>query len=215
MEARYPNEYKLTIIDNASTDETPQIAEKLCNEYSQVHYIRIPEKGVGAAVRAGIRNNEEPIVGYMDVDLSTDITHLTDVVEIFKKDKTIDMVNASRWSKESDTKGRKWYRNVTSTGLTILLKLALKMKASDAICGFKFWKKESVERLITEAGESENGWFYIIELLLRAERLGMKICELPVRWQDDYNTKVTVIPLVKNYCKQIIRLRKVFYNEGR
>ncbi len=210
MEEHFPNEYTLTIVDNASTDETQQIAKNLCNEFIQVKYIHINEKGVGAAFRFGVQNNSANVVGYMDVDLSTDINHLKEVIKIFKEDKNIDMVNGSRWSKESDTQGRKWYRNITSAGLTFLLKITLKMKASDAICGFKFWKKECAEKLIQEAGESENGWFYIIELLLRAERNELKIVELPVKWRDDYNSKVKVIPLIQNYCRQIIRLRKVF-----
>ncbi len=214
METNYQNEYVLTIVDNASTDETQEIAKSLCSDFNQIHYIRIDEKGVGAAIRAGVRNNEATIVGYMDVDLSTDLKHLKDTIEKFKSDETVDMVNSSRWRKESDTQGRKWYRNITSSGLTVLLRVLLKMKASDAICGFKFWRRDSVERLINEAGDTENGWFYIIELLLRAERNKMKIFELPVCWKDDYNSKVKVIPLINNYLKHIIRLRKVFKNQN-
>lgn len=213
LDVNFPNDYVLTIVDNASTDETQEIANKLSSEYSQVHYIRIQEKGVGVAVRKGVSKNTSEIVGYMDVDLSTDINHLAEVIQKFKMDITVDMVNGSRWNKKSDTQGRKWYRNITSAGLTFLLKFTLKMKSTDAICGFKFWKKSSIERLIQEAGESENGWFYIIELLLRAERDKMNIYELPVRWKDDYNSTVKVIPLIKNYCTQIIRLKKTFRKE--
>ena len=127
----------------------------------------------------------------------------------------VDMVNGSRWNRNSDTRGRKWYRSITSNGLTVLLKIILGLKATDSICGFKFFRKESAERLIHEAGEDENGWFYIIELLLRAERNNMKIVELPVHWEDDYNTTVKVFALIKNYCIQSIRLRKKFINESR
>lgn len=213
LDVNFPNDYVLTIVDNASTDETQEISNKLCSEFSQVHYIRIQEKGVGVAVRKGVSENTSEVVGYMDVDLSTDINHLAEVIQQFKTNNSIDMVNGSRWNKKSDTQGRKWYRNITSAGLTFLLKFTLKMKSTDAICGFKFWKKSSIEQLIQDAGESENGWFYIIELLLRAERNKMNIYELPVRWKDDYNSKVKVIPLIKNYCTQIIRLRKTFRKE--
>lgn len=213
LDVNFQKDYILTIVDNASTDETQEIANKLCSEFSQVHYIRIQEKGVGVAVRKGVSENTSEVVGYMDVDLSTDINHLAEVIQQFKTNNSIDMVNGSRWNKKSDTQGRKWYRNITSAGLTFLLKFTLKMKSTDAICGFKFWKKSSIEQLIQDAGESENGWFYIIELLLRAERNKMNIYELPVRWKDDYNSKVKVIPLIKNYCTQIIRLRKTFRKE--
>ena len=202
-------EYKLTIVDNGSTDTTKQIAEELCEQSNgQVEYIRITEKGVGAAFRAGIVKNTCDIVGYMDIDLSTDIKHIPQMITIFENDSTVDMVNASRWNRESDTSGRKFYRNITSIGLVLILKLALHMKASDAICGFKFFRKHSIEKLMTYA-EPQNGWFYLIELLILAEKHSFKIVELPVKWQDDaQNTTVKTGALIKEYLRQIIALKK-------
>lgn len=213
MDRILPENYRITVIDNASTDETPVIAKKLCREFGQVHYKRIGTKGVGAAFRAGIRANESPVVGYMDIDLSTDIRHLSAVVNIFQKYRSVGMVNASRWSRKSDATGRKWYRNLTSYGLVILLKFFLGLRASDAICGFKFYRKDVVEALVREAGDCEDGWFYMIELLLRAERKNVGIYELSVRWQDDPNTKVKMFRVIKNYLVQMISLKWKFRKE--
>lgn len=198
--------YMLTIIDNGSVDKTEEIAEELCNQYEHVYYIKIEEKGVGAAFREGVRVNTCDIVGYMDIDLSTDIRHLKQVMQIFDNYPLVQIINASRLNRKSVTVGRKWYRNLTSYGLTFLLKLFLQMKATDSICGFKFFRKDAAEQLIQEAGNRENGWFYIIELLLRAERKPMVVRELPVRWIDDYETTVNVIKLIRNYLCQIGRL---------
>lgn len=201
--------YILTIVDNASTDQTEEIAQSLCKEISEhVRYIRIQEKGVGAAFRAGIAANQCDIVGYMDVDLSTDIRHIPQMYKIFQADDAVDMVNASRWNKKSDTSGRKFYRNITSIGLVCLLKLVFGMRASDAICGFKFFRKETAVALVIEAGNSTKGWFYLIELLLRAERNGLKVEELPVRWVDDSkNSTVQTFTLIREYLAQIVSLR--------
>lgn len=207
--------YVLTIVDNASNDRTEEIARALCDELpKQVRYIRIAEKGVGAAIRAGVAENQSDIVGYMDVDLSTDIHHITEMYHAFGADATLDMVNASRWCKQSKTIGRKFYRNLTSIGLVYLLKLVFGMKASDAICGFKFFRKETAEALITEAGAATNGWFYLIELLLRAERNGLNILEMPVRWIDDTkNSTVHTIRLIREYLCQIVSLKRRFQQE--
>jgi hypothetical protein len=121
----------------------------------------------------------------------------------------VEFVNGSRFSKESSVSGRKWYRNLTSYGLLFLLHFFLKMKASDAICGFKFFKKETVEKLVESSSKDENGWFFIIEMLLRAERMGVNIYELPVEWADDSRTKVKLFATIKNYVRNIRRLRKV------
>lgn len=203
-------DHVLTIVDNGSTDRTEEIARALCAERPErVRYIRIAEKGVGAALRAGVAANDRDIVGYMDVDLSTDIEHLRQVMDAFAADASVAMVNGSRWNRQSETRGRKFYRNVTSIGLVWILKLVFGMKASDAICGFKFFRKEAVESLIDEAEAHTNGWFYIIELLLRAERDGLKIVELPVRWDDDsQNSTVHTIPLIREYLHEIALLRR-------
>lgn len=205
--------YILTIVDNGSTDKTANIAEMLKKTYEQVHYLRLGEKGVGIAIRRGVLQNCCDIVGYMDIDLSTDIQHLRDVIDIFEEESDVAVVNGSRLNKNSKTIGRKWYRNVTSHGLTIILKIFLKMKATDSICGFKFFRKLVVENLINESGD-EKGWFFIIELILRAERKNYKIRELPVRWQDDYNTTVHVWKLIREYLKSIWKLRRQFKKEN-
>lgn len=215
LDHAHVNDYRLTIVDNGSQDATEAIAHRLCEAYPQVHYVFIGEKGVGAAFRKGVELNRSPIVGYMDIDLSTKLDHLDEMLEAFSKNESVGMVNASRWSRLSDTSGRKWYRNISSHGLTALLKLGVNMQASDSICGFKFFRKDVVERLVSEADRTENGWFYIIELLLRAERSDWDVYELPVHWEDDSeNSKVEVFALVRNYCAHIVRLRRAFKKEG-
>lgn len=203
---------RLTILDNGSEDETPEIGKKLEEAYPEVTYVRVGERGVGVAFRKGIELNDCDIVGYMDIDLSTDLKYLGKTIEMFQQDPEIQYVNGTRFSKESDTKGRKWYRKITSMGLVFLLKTIFHMKATDALCGFTFLRKEEAEQLVAESSQ-DNGWFYTVEFLLRAERDGMKICDMPVEWQEDYNTTVKVFKTIKNYIIQIHRLRKALKSE--
>lgn len=203
---------KLTILDNGSEDETPEIGKKLEEVYPEVTYVRVGERGVGVAFRKGIELNDCDIVGYMDIDLSTDLKYLGKTIEMFQQDPELQYVNGTRFSKESDTKGRKWYRKITSMGLVFLLKTIFHMKATDALCGFTFLRKEEAEQLVAESSQ-DNGWFYTVEFLLRAERDGMKICDMPVEWQEDYNTTVKVFKTIKNYIIQIHRLRKALKSE--
>lgn len=206
--------YSLTILDNGSEDETPQIADMLAKKYPEVTYVRLEERGVGIAFRKGIELNESALVGYMDIDLSTDIRYLGKTIELFEKRPELEYVNGSRFSKDSDTKGRKWYRKITSKGLVILLKAIFHMQATDAVCGFTFLRKEAAEKLVQVCG-NDNGWFYTIEFLLRAERLKMVIHDMPVEWQEDYNTTVKVWKTIRNYLIQINRLRKTFKQEDK
>lgn len=203
-------DYEIIIVDNGSEDETPQIAEGLCGKYENVRYERISVRGVGAAFRRGVALSRGEIVGYMDIDLSTNIRHLGEALHIFQTVQEIEYINGSRFAKQSDTKGRKWYRRITSQGLLILLKLFLGMKSTDAICGFTFVHRDTALSLVKGCSQ-DNGWFYMIEFLLRAEKRGVRILDYPVEWQEDYNTTVKVWKTVCNYLVQIVRLYKEFY----
>lgn len=205
--------FQLNIVDNGSNDQTGTISEKLCSKYPEVHYTKINKRGLGVAFREGVKNNTSDIVGYMDIDLATNLKHLVQVQELFM-DSNIEFVNGSRFNKRSKVSGRKWYRNITSYGLLFLLHVVLKMRATDAICGFKFFKKDIAEKLITESSKDENGWFFIIEMLLRAERTGVVIYELPVEWFDDSQTKVKIWYTIKNYTRNIYRLCKIFHSNN-
>lgn len=198
-------DYQVTIVDNGSTDETPEIGASLCEEFSKVRYIQLQERGVGVAFRKGVADNTADIVGYMDIDLSTNIKHLGEAIDLFQKDSTLQYINGSRFSKQSDTRGRKWYRRISSQGLLILLKVTLQMKASDAICGFTFLRKSVAEELV-EVCSQDNGWFYMIEFLLRAERRNVRILDFPVEWEEDYNTTVKFFKVIADYLGKITKL---------
>ncbi len=206
--------YQLTILDNGSDDETPEIGMKLAKKYPEVTYVRVGERGVGVAFRKGIELNKCEIVGYMDIDLSTDLKYLSKTIEMFQRDCQLQYVNGSRFSKESDTKGRRWYRKITSKGLVVLLKSVFQMKATDAVCGFTWLRKEAAEELVRESSK-DNGWFYTIEFLLRAERKGIKIYDMPVEWQEDYNTTVKIWKTIKNYLVRIYQLKIAFMKEDK
>lgn len=204
------SDYEIIIVDNGSEDETPQIAAKLCGKYERVNYERISVRGVGAAFRRGVELSRGDVVGYMDIDLSTNIRHLGEAIQIFKTRPGIAYINGSRFASKSDTRGRKWYRRLTSQGLLVLLKCLLGMKSTDAICGFTFVRRETALSLV-EGCSQDNGWFYMIEFLLRAEKRGVKILDYPVEWQEDYNTTVKVFRTICNYLVQIARLFREFY----
>lgn len=201
------NNYRITIIDNGSNDRTQSIATELANEYeSIIFYIRLNERGVGLAFREGIKENRCDIVGYMDLDLATDLKHLKQVYKLFTLEKA-DIVVGSRLLKDSKVIGRTVKREITSRGLNILLNICLKIKFTDAMCGFKFYRDNIAKELISVCSDS-NGWFYCAEMLIRAEWKKIKIKEIPVLWKDDPNSKVKVGKLSMNYLKEIKKLCK-------
>ena len=204
--------YKLTIVDNGSDDDTPDIARRLEEKYEEVEYVRIEERGVGIAFKTGVLRTTADIVGYMDVDLSTDLSYLSKTIELFEKRPRLEYVNGSRFSKDSQTHGRKWYRKITSAGLVTILKVMFNMKATDALCGFTFLRSDVAKKLVKQCSD-DKGWFYTVELLLRAEKGGVNIYDMPIEWVEDYDTTVNVPKTIKNYIIRIWKLKKMFRHE--
>lgn len=196
--------YQLTIADNGSTDSTSQIGQNLQKEFPNlIYYIRLKERGVGIAFRESIRRNKEDIIGYMDLDLATDLSHLSEVLDCFHQGEKI--VTGSRLLKDSKVIGRKPIRELTSRGLNFILKLCLRVHFTDAMCGFKFYQREIAEQLVRECSKN-HGWFYCAEMMIRAEWDGIQIHELPVIWRDDPNSKVKIAKLSMNYLEEIWKL---------
>ena len=199
----------ITIVDNGSTDNTLSIIHALAEKYSNIQFISLKEKGFGLAFRKAVEENESDIIGYVDVDLSTDITYLTKVVRGFLRHEDISIIKGNRLSRKSHVNGRKPLRNITSVGLDMLIKLVFGVRVSDTMEGFQFFRKECIDELV-KISSDDNGWFYCAELLIRAEKAGYRIAELPVIWNDDYNTKVNVIRLIRNYLTRIAWLKLSF-----
>lgn len=205
--------YELTIVDNGSDDDTPDIGHRLEEKYPEVRYLRIEERGVGIAFKTGVEKTDADIVGYMDIDLSTDLKYLSKMLWLFKKNPSLQYVNGSRFSSDSNTKGRKWYRQITSAGLVFILKLLFGMRATDALCGFTFLRADIAKELVKECSD-DHGWFYTVELLLRAEKSNVYIYDMPVDWVEDYDTTVNVPKTIKNYIVRMYKLKRMFIKEG-
>lgn len=202
----------ITIVDNGSTDQTEQIALFYQERYEIINYKKIREKGVGIAFRTAVRDNDCEVIGYMDIDMSTDIDELGEVWNIFTNNRQIDIINATRYSENSEVIGRTKARNFVSACCVAFLKRQLGMKSSDAICGFKFFRKKIIEQLVNESS-NETGWFAIIEMLIRAEKHGFTIRELPVKWIYEEHTKVNILKVTWNYVRQTIKLKNKLKKE--
>lgn len=199
--------WNIVIADNGSTDRTPEIALDLGRIMPQVKLVRVPERGVGLALKTSWGQSGADIVGYMDLDLATDLSHFLEAYHAIAHD-DYDLVYATRLHKKAKVINRTLKREISSRVFNWLVKIYLGTKFSDGQCGFK-WLKRSVFADLRDHGVRDNGWFFSTELLTVGEWLGLKIFELPVKWTDDVSsTKVKVIPLAKRYLKNMQELKQ-------
>lgn len=205
-----PGQWRIVIADNGSTDDTFSIAERLHAQHPDIVPIRVPRKGVGLALKTSWGQSKADMVGYMDLDLATDLPHFIEAYDAIAN-KGYDLVYGTRLHPKSQVIGRTLKREITSRVFNFILKTYLGVGFSDGMCGFK-WLKREVYPPLHEAGAISDGWFFSTELLTIAEWKHLKMLELPVKWTDDVtSSRVKIGPLAKQYlaAMRVLKQRKL------
>ena len=197
-------DWSISVADNASTDNTLKIAQKLEKKYPYVNAIHLPKKGRGRAVKYVWQHSKADYVAYMDVDLSSDLNHFPNLVHALQRG--YDIAIGSRNTRGSRVYGRNLLRTTTSKGYITLIKLFFWVHFTDAQCGFKAVTREVVDELIPLI--ADNGWFFDSELLIIGEKLGYRIYDEPVTWIDNPGSTVRVWKTAKGDLEGLIRLFK-------
>ncbi|MDT3396475.1 bifunctional glycosyltransferase family 2/GtrA family protein [Streptomyces sp. B1866] len=194
--------FRITIADNASTDTTPLIAARLAATMERVASVRLEQKGRGRALRTVWSQSDAPVLAYMDVDLSTDLNALLPLVAPLMSGHS-DLAIGSRLASGSRVvRGRK--REFISRAYNLILRGSLAARFSDAQCGFKAIRKDVAERLLPLV--EDTGWFFDTEMLVLAERAGLRIHEVPVDWVDDPNSTVHIVRTATDDLKGVWRV---------
>lgn len=196
--------WAITVADNGSTDRTLEIARELSVKYPLVRSIHLDQRGRGRALKRAWGESDADVRCYMDVDLSTDIWKIPDLVKAVA-DEGYDVAIGSRLMRGSEVVGRTLKREITSRGYNLLIRLMFWPSFHDAQCGFKAVSRRAAENLLPLV--KDNAWFLDTELLLLAEAAGYRIKEIPVRWEDDPDTRVKVISTAWEDVKGLLRLR--------
>ena len=189
LREKFPFEARITIADNASVDDTPRIAAELAAELTDVRVVRLEQKGRGRALHAVWSTSDAPVLAYMDVDLSTDLAALAPLVAPLISGHS-DLAIGTRLGRGARVvRGPK--REIISRCYNLILKSTLAARFSDAQCGFKAIRADVAERLLPHVADT--GWFFDTELLVLAERSGLRIHEVPVDWVDDPDSRVDIV----------------------
>jgi putative flippase GtrA len=198
----FPYTFRITVADNASTDATLTVAHRLAAELSGVEVVHLDAKGRGRALRHVWSASDATVLAYMDVDLSTDLAALLPLVAPLVSGHS-DVAIGSRLARGSRVvRGPK--REVISRCYNVLLRSTLAARFSDAQCGFKAIRADVARRLLPLV--EDTGWFFDTELLVLAERSGLRIHEVPVDWVDDPDSRVDIVATAAADLRGIVRL---------
>lgn len=196
--------WRVVVADNGSTDSTPDIGKRLAEEDERIGYVRLGQRGRGRALSRAWRESEADIVGYMDVDLSTDLAALPPLVEAIRSD-GYDVVIGSRFRPGARVIDRSLGRELISRAYGVLFRSMFFTGFRDAQCGFKAVSRRVVDEVVPLV--RDKGWFFDSELLILAENNGYRVKEIPVTWTDDPESRVKIVATAYGDLMGLLRLR--------
>jgi glycosyltransferase involved in cell wall biosynthesis len=182
--------YEIIIAEDGSTDGTEKIAAELANKHAFVKHIHGEKRlGRGAALRNAFKQSQGEVLVYMDLDLATDLKHLKPLVDAVESE-GYEFATGSRMLPESQVQ-RSNTRNIVSKTYNFMVRTVLGSKLKDHQCGFKAFRREPIMLLLDEVDAKH--WFWDTEVLVRGERRGYRIKEIPVSWKGRRETKVHLV----------------------
>jgi putative flippase GtrA len=206
LDTGFPLSTAVTIADNASTDATWSIAERLADELEGVRALHLDRKGRGRALRAVWGASQARVVAYMDVDLATDLDALLPLVAPLISGHS-DVAIGTRLAPGARVI-RGPMREVVSRCYNLIVRTALRSHFTDAQCGFKAARADSARALLPLVEDDE--WFFDTELLVLAERNGLRIHEVAVDWIDGTDSRVDIAQTAAADLRGIGRLVRGF-----
>jgi glycosyltransferase involved in cell wall biosynthesis len=198
------HQWRVVVANNASTDGTLDVARRLEDQYpGRVVALHIPVKGRGIALRVAWLTSPADVCAYMDVDLSTDIAHIPALVDPLAANEA-DLSYGTRLHRDSVTQ-RSAKREFISRSYVFILRTLAGLKVTDAQCGFKAIRRDAAHALVPLVKDTR--WFFDSELLLIAQKNGYRLREVPVRWDEDPDTRVRIVETALEDLRGIWRLR--------
>ncbi|HEY6424534.1 MAG TPA: glycosyltransferase [Pseudonocardiaceae bacterium] len=204
LDAQFPFEWTITVVDNASTDGVLRVAMQLAESDDRVRVLHLDRKGRGHALHTAWEYSDADVVVYMDVDLSTSLDALLPLVAPLVNGHS-DIAIGSRLAPGSRTV-RSARRETISRCYNSLIHLTHGARFSDAQCGFKAARTDVIRPLLAHV--VDEGWFFDTELLLLAEYNGLRVHEVPVDWVEDADSRVHVLSTAWEDVRGLVRVAR-------
>lgn len=184
--SRITDSFEILVAEDGSTDGSAEYVRTVEKTDPRIHLLHSDQRlGRGRALDRAFTAARGTIVCYYDVDLATDMQHLSEMIGAIRDG--FDIATGSRLLQESDIV-RTGGREIASRGYNLLVRTILGSKLYDHQCGFKAFNRARLMPLLDWVDDKH--WFWDTEVLVRGSRAGYRIREIPVRWRQGPGTTV-------------------------
>ena len=202
-------EVEIVIVVEPGADDTRGIASSAAARESNLRVLTYPaQRGKGHAVRTGVRAARGDIIFYMDADLSVPLREIGAFVEYLRAHPDTDVLFGNRQHARSQiTRHQGWLRQRLGQTFNVVLRTLGLASARDTQCGFKAFRRPAAEAIFSR--QQLDGFAFDVEVLLLAERLGLRIADLPVEWVNSDESKVRLVRDSARMLFDALRVRRM------
>jgi len=195
---------EVLVVNNASTDRTPEIAGEFADRHTHVSLLHEPVQGKGAAVRKGIFAGKGQYLFICDADLAMPIEEVTKFVPPSLTN--FDIAIASREAPGAVRYNEPWYRHLMGRVFNFIVRMLAVPGVQDTQCGFKCFHRDAARALF--AIQTINGWAFDVEILHAAQRWGYRLVEVPIHWYYGEGSRIHPIRDSIAMLLEVLRIRR-------
>jgi glycosyltransferase involved in cell wall biosynthesis len=200
--------YEILIVNDGSNDGTLnyiiELKELYPDKIKVIHYK--DNKGKGYAVKKGISEASGDYVLFMDADLSTDLSAIETCLTLAQSGENPIIIGSRRLKESQLVVPQSFGRKLVGTCCKIYTNMQLKLNLNDTQCGFKFFETSTAKKLVEK--QTIDRWAFDAELLFIAKLNNIPIKEIPVKWENDEDSKVTVVDASIKFAKDLKKIKK-------
>jgi dolichyl-phosphate beta-glucosyltransferase len=201
--ARWDFTHDIWVVDNGSTDRTGELVRSAARSDPALHLIRLPIRGKGIAVRAGMLRARGAYRFLCDADLSMPVEEF----ERFFPPRLegVDVAIGSREAAGSRRYHEPAFRHFTGRVFSLAVKLLVMRGFEDTQCGFKCFTAAAAQDLFSR--QRFTGWSFDVEVLYLARRRGFAVREVPIPWYYQADSRIRVAGDSLSMFLDLIRIR--------
>lgn len=183
-----PYQYEIIIVDDGSSDGTSDYVKSHPEYKIKINLLRSDTNhGKGASVRKGMLESKGEFVIFLDADGATQIDQIEKLMESISNG--YDIAIGSRGLSDSRVNDH-FYRRILGYSFNIIVKFILVKAFNDTQCGFKLFKKNASDKIF---GKTKiNGFGFDVEVLFLAQKLSLRVQEVPIIWNSIEGSKIIV-----------------------
>ena len=198
--------YELLLIENGSTDKTLEIAQSLSNMNNSIKVHSLNQANYGNALKTGFSLAIYELVVAFDIDYYSE----TFLITSLQLESEYSAITASKRLQTSED-ARRLIRRLATNFFVYLLKVLFNTDLSDTH-GMKALKKSEINKVIEQVISTQD--IFDTELLLRIERNGGKVKEVPTKINEIRPSVSLIYKRIPRTLKSLIKLRYIFYMES-